>query len=173
MKKVLNYEEGTWFLVPIRDNACVAGVVARVSPTNYGVLLGYFFPQLYTTRPELDVLCDLKPSRAKTCMIFGHIGLLSREWPIVGKCVRWSSSEWPMPTFVRKNPLNGQRFEISYNDNDPAIQISEQPISDEDKRNLEQDGLFGHGAVRRYLAHLLGYEVPPLSFGAKSGGGKR
>jgi hypothetical protein len=85
---------------------------------------------------------------------------LNGEWKIVGKCDEWSSDAWPMPSFIRKNLLDGQDYEIFYDEKDPAKEMRQELFLDKDRRRLEQDGLFGYGAVQRYMAHIFGYEVP-------------
>lgn len=65
MHKRRKYEEGTWFLVPISDDKFLPGVVTRTSVTNRGVLLGYFFADLFTEKPRLETLCNLKASGAR------------------------------------------------------------------------------------------------------------
>jgi hypothetical protein len=156
------YEEGTWFLVPLDNRDFVAGVVARSSFISHGILLGYFFSDVYDQLPTLDTLCHLKPRDAQVVIRFGDMGLKNGEWPIVGKCVNWSSKDWAMPSFVREEPLTGRRYEVLYDPNDPAQRLSEQELKVDERKDLGRDSLYGHSAVQRYMAHVLGYEVPAL-----------
>jgi hypothetical protein len=156
------YEEGTWFLVPLHNHGFVAGVVARASASIEGILLGYFFSDVYAQHPSLDDLCKLKPHDAREVIRFGDMGLRNGEWPIIGKCTDWSSKNWDVPNFVRIEPLSGRRHEVFYDLDDPAKQIGERELDVRESKDLKRDQLFGHIAVQRYMAHVLGYEVPAL-----------
>src|SRR2546427_613319 len=103
----LPYSEGTVFFVPLRKGGYARGVVARASREGK-VLLGYFFgPRL----PSADVTeCgDLDPAKAILRLRFGDLGLINGEWPIRGRVPGWDRSRWPMPHFVRKDPLGRKR----------------------------------------------------------------
>lgn len=155
MGKRCNYEEGTWFLVPLDQHGFVAGVVARASSTSKGILLGYFFPEVHVQQPGLDMLCGLKPGDAREGIRFGDMGLRNGGWPIIGRCSRWSPETWTMPNFVREEPLTGRRYEVFYNPSDPAERLVEQELKTGERKELKRDSLYGHLAVQRYMAHIL------------------
>lgn len=166
------YEEGTWFLVPLYGCVFSAGVVARVSMSSKGVLLGYFFQNVYMRPPGLDELCDLSPEEACEALIFGDMGLKKGEWPILGRCDAWSSEDWHMPKFMRAEPISGRRYEVFYDTNDPAKRLGERELKYGEYVNLKNDSLFGHIAVQRYISHVLGYAVPALDIEKLRGDGK-
>ena len=100
---ILPYSEGSTFFIPLRNGGYARGVVARASPDGKGVM-GYFFgPRLSSTgRVAWD---DLDPANAILRIRFGDLGLINGEWPICGEIPNWNRSEWPMPDFVRRDPL--------------------------------------------------------------------
>jgi hypothetical protein len=161
-KRKVGYEEGTWFLVPLIQQGFVPGVVARASSTSKGILLGYFFSDIYSEQPNLSTLCELSPSRAREVLRFGDLGLRGGEWPVIGKCINWSSQDWAIPNFVREELLTGRRYEISYDPDNPAIRVGERKLDPGERQELRRDSLLGHLAVQRYMTHILGFEVPPL-----------
>lgn len=156
------YEEGTWFLVPLYGYGFVAGVVARASISSKGILLGYFFSEVYAQPPKIGALCKLKPSEACEALVFGDRGLKRGEWPIIGKCADWFARDWGMPNFVRTELLSGRRYEVFYDANDPAKKAGERELKAEECKDLKQDSLFGHIAVQRYISHILGHTIPAL-----------
>jgi len=152
---MLPYTEGTLFFVPLRNGGYARGVVARASPEGK-VLLGYFFgPQLPTT--EISDLGNLAPSKAILRLRFGDLGLINGEWPIEGRVPEWNRSEWPMPAFVRKDPLGKKKpIIVHYSDIDPSRVESEHPTNDDCE--LAPDSMSGYGSVEIKLTKLLASE---------------
>jgi hypothetical protein len=146
------YSEGSVFLVPLRKGGCARGVVARA--THKGkVLLGYFFgPQL--TSKDLATLDDLKAPNAVLRLLFGDLGLINGEWPVIGRVLDWDRSRWPMPDFVRRDPLSKRAWLVRHSDTDPGITESEHPINFDS--DLPTESLSGYGAVEIKLTKLLG-----------------
>src|SRR3989304_1975741 len=103
----LPYSEGSVFVVPLKDGGFARGVVARTSLEGK-VLLGYFFgPRLASnTAVELN---DLRPPGALLCVRFGDLGLINGEWAVFGKVATWNRLEWPIPDFLRRDPLGKLR----------------------------------------------------------------
>jgi hypothetical protein len=149
----LTYHEGSIFLVPLRNGGYARGVVARASPKGRG-LFGYFFgPRLASIRSL--AFEDLIPSKAVTRLHFGDLGLINREWKICGEIQNWDRSEWPMPDFVRRDPLGKIKPRlVRYSDTDPNKILEEYPVDDDS--GLEVDSLSGYGAVEIKLSKLLG-----------------
>ena len=154
MKTRWPYNEGALFFVPLRNGGYARGVVAR-SGSQGKVLLGYFFgPRL----PSIEVaeLSNLDPSEAILCLRFGDLGLVNGEWPIWGSIPEWNRSEWPMPDFVRKDPLGRkQSMLVRYSDTDPSQIEIESPASDAGA--FGADLMWGYGAVEIKLTKLLSY----------------
>lgn len=148
----LPYSEGSVFLVPLRAGGYARGVVARSAPKGR-VLLGYFFgPRLESN--STVTLNDLDPSKAVLRIRFGDLGLINKEWPIVGSVPDWNRSEWPMPSFVWRDPLGKMKAHlVHYSDDDPTQKTEGNPV--EDDSGLMTDSLSGYGAVEIKLNKLL------------------
>jgi len=152
MKK-LPYTEGSVFLVPLRKGGYARGVVARASPKGKG-LLGYFFGPRLGSAEEGNTNA-LNPGDAMLRVIFGDLGLINGEWVILGKVPDWDRTEWPMPDFVRRDPVGSRKpMLVRYSDDDPMRIEAEFPI--EDDSGLAVDSAYGYGAVEIELTKLLG-----------------
>ena len=152
MKK-LPYEEGDWFAVPLRDRGYAVGLVAR-RPKNARVLLGYFFGPRRDDVPSLDEVSSLSPEQAVSALRFGDLSLVNNEWPVIGRSPSWDRLRWPMPTFVRTEPLRGITWKVHYPNDNPRGN----PTLERVKGNLadfEKDGLYGAGAVEIHLTEIL------------------
>lgn len=149
------YSEGDWFAVPLRGDGFAVGVIARAMPGKEGVLLGYFFGPRRTVPPALEVLGRLSVYDAIMVEIFGDLGIISGEWPLLGRINEWDRAAWPIPEFGRFEELTGRAFKVSYDDENPNNVIREEQIDPGELAGLPQDGLSGAGAVERALTRLL------------------
>ena len=149
----LPYSEGTVFLVPLRNGGYARGVVARATREGKG-LFGYFFgPRLAS--PAVATLDGLDPGKATLRLIFGDLGLMNGEWAVLGTVPDWDRSKWPMPDFVRRDPLGKRKpVLVRRSDTDPMRVEAEYAI--EDDSGLATDALSGYGAVEIKLTKLLG-----------------
>jgi len=148
----LPYSEGTVFLVPLRNGGYARGVVARASSGGKG-LFGYFFgPRLVAA--ENAEITGLDPTNALLRVRFGDLGLISGEWMVLGQLCNWDRSKWPMPDFVRRDPLRKRAWLVRYSDNNPMCVESEHP-TDFDS-DLGTDSGYGYGAVETELTRLIG-----------------
>lgn len=147
----LVYSEGSVFLVPLRGGGYARGVVART--TVHGrVLLGYFFGPRLESAASAN-LADLDPANAILRVRFGDLGLINGEWSIVGQVPKWNRAQWPIPDFVRRDPLRKMKARIvRYSDDDPNRIEDEHPI--DDGLGLEADALYGYGAIEIRLTNL-------------------
>lgn len=152
MKK-LPYAEGVVFLIPLRSTGFARGVVARATAAGE-VLLGYFFgPRLAST--DAITLDDLEPAKAVLKLRFGDLGLIDGKWPICGTLPNWNRSEWPIPDFVRRDPLGYLKpVLVRYADDNPNRVEAEYVV--EDDIGLAADSISGYGAVEVKLTKLLG-----------------
>ena len=148
----LPYSEGTIFLVPLKSGGYARGVVARASPKGRG-LLGYFFgPRLI--EPAGATFDDLQPTDAVLRVRFGDLGLINREWVVCGRVHGWNRIDWPMPDFVRRDPLGRLKPRlVRYSDSDPLQIETEYPIDDDSE--MPTDSAYGYGAVEIELSMLL------------------
>jgi len=149
----LPYSEGTVFFVPLRNGGYARGVVAR-SGSEGTVFLGYFFGPRLSSAASTDV-GDLDPAKAILRVRFGDLGLINGEWPTRGQIPGWNRSQWPMPDFVRKDPLGRKKpVLVRYSDADPSRIESESPTTED--TTLATDSMSGYGAVEIKLTKLLG-----------------
>jgi hypothetical protein len=138
------FSEGTVFLVPLKNGGYGRGVIARADVRG-AVLLGYFFGPRIENK-EGATVHDLNPADAVLLVQFGALGLRNGEWPIIGSVPKWDRAKWPMPDFVRRDPLGyGKPILVRYCDDDPSKLDREFTIDDD--RGLTTDSLYGYGAV--------------------------
>lgn len=152
MSKALNYHEGTWFGVPLRQGGFAVGLVARAT-TQGKVILCYFFGPRRQAVPALSEVERLKPSDAIRVLRVGDLSLIRAEWPIIGIASSWKRLDWPIPPFVRRDDLSRKAWRVHYSDFDPNAIDHEEPEKYESV--LERDGLFGSGAAELMLTKEL------------------
>lgn len=149
----LPYSEGSVFLVPLQGKGYARGVVARAAPKGK-VLFGYFFGPRLSSLDEASME-GLDPRRALLCLRFGDLGLIREEWPVLGSLSSWNRAVWPIPHFVRRDPLRKLKPRlVEYSDSNPNLVIGEQVIDDD--TGLQTDALSGYHAVSIKLDNLLG-----------------
>ena len=148
----LPYREGDIFAVSLTDGKFALGVVAR-APKGGRVLLGYFFPDKLSEIPAKIEVPTLVPENALKVAKFGDLHLIDGKWPVVGHVENWDRSNWPMPMFIREDPIGQSARLVSYSDNDPNQQITEQPC-DFGTEGFETDSLWGAGYTELLLTKL-------------------
>ena len=149
----LPYEEGSVFAMPLRNAGFARGVVAR-APRRGKILLGYFFgPRLETS--EEAMFDDLHPNLAMARIRFGDLGLFEGRWLIIGKVPNWNRADWPIPDFVRRDPISKKAWLVRYVNDDPLRSVSELLSNYDDMQLLDSDGLFGSGAAEAKISKLL------------------
>lgn len=151
MKK-LPYSEGTLFLVPLRGGGFARGLVARATLRGK-VLFGYFWgPRLSS---QLQVTSeDVEPGKAILRAHFSDLGLIKGPWPIISLLPNWNRSHWPMPDFVRQDPLGRLKpILVHYADDDPNKVEYERFV--DDAGGLPTDGLYGAEALEITLSRLV------------------
>jgi hypothetical protein len=132
--------------VPLRDGEAARAVVARAGREGQ-VLFRYFFgPRLDPSNAiQTD---DPHPDRAVLRVMFGDLGLIRGEWTLHGHVPNWNRAEWPMPDFVRRDPLGKRKpVLVRYSDANPLHIETENEIDDD--RGLPKDSLSGSGARLR------------------------
>jgi hypothetical protein len=148
----LPYSEGTWFALPLRDTGFAVGVVARARKAGK-ITICYLFGPRRESVPTLTEVEGLKPVDAIRVLQVGDLSLINGEWPIIGQAASWTRSEWPMPDFVRKDPLSQRAWRVQYSDKDPGK--VEREVPEPFESTLEKDALFGAGAVELVLTSEL------------------
>ena len=144
--------EGTWFAVPVQTGGYALGVVARTTAGG-GVVLAYFFGNVYTKVPLIEDIESLGPESAVRIFRVGDLGLIDGTWPIIGYDPRWRREDWKMPKFIRKDDLSRRAWIVQYSEADANIVESEGPIDYDAK--LERDAVLGAGAVETLLTRML------------------
>jgi hypothetical protein len=149
----INYVEGTWFAIPLRNGGFAVGLVARA--TSEGPhLLAYMFGPKRDAVPTIDDVVDLEPSSAVKVARTGDLKLINGTWPIIGHLPTFRRSAWPFPKFVRTEELARRAWVVEYGDDDPGCPISEVPTPFGTSA-LDRDMSFGAGAVELVLTKLL------------------
>lgn len=149
----VQYREGDWFAVPLRDGGFAVGVIARANPK--AALLGYFFGPRRPEVPTLDNVRELRPADAVLVRKFGHLGIVQGKWPLLGRVDGWDRREWPMPVFVRYEELTGRSFRVFYDDDDPNRVLREEQVAPGEAEQAPKDGLMGAGFAEGALTRLL------------------
>jgi len=141
--KNLPYSEGSIFCVPLSDEQFVLGVVSRMNKGGK-ILLGHFFAPPVIAPPKADEIPPLASANALIVMKFGDLHLWKKKWPIVGKMVPWRRAAWPIPNFLKLDPILGSARLVTFCDDDlqTEVQVSSCPP---DMKGYESPGL--HGAV--------------------------
>lgn len=148
------YSDGDLVAVPLRDSSGYAvGLIA--AHDGGGAVVGYFFGTLFTDFPTLGEASKLGHRDVLRVMRFGDLGLVSGDWRSLGRHESWVASEWPLPTFGRRD-MSGSSFRVVYCAEDLTGPAREEPIDDEECDLLPRDSLSGSGAVERVLTHLIG-----------------
>lgn len=148
----LPYAEESVFTIPLRNGGFARGVVARASPKGK-VLFGYSFgPRLPSTaNVPID---DLRAVDSILRLRSGDMGLIQGQWQVCGTIPRWNRSEWPMPDFVRREPISNRVWLVQRSDDDPGRVIMESRT--EPDCPLATDSMSGYGAVEIKLTNLIG-----------------
>jgi hypothetical protein len=157
MQMKLPYEEGSVFAMPLRNGGFARGVVAR-APRRGRALLGYFFgPRLET--PASATLDDLHPNLAVARIRFGDLGLIQGQWLVIGKVPNWNRADWPIPDFVRRDPISRKAWLVRYLNDEPLRSLSEPLSNYDDLQFLDNDGLSGSGAAEIKISKLLALQL--------------
>ena len=87
--------------------------------------------------------------------MFGDLGLINREWPVIGESDDWDRDAWPLPLLVRKNTISGKLSLIEYSEDDPKHEIAMHECPAGAEQEYPRDGLYGYIAVQIELTRLL------------------
>ncbi|WP_437484567.1 Imm26 family immunity protein [Sorangium sp. So ce1014] len=146
-------DEGTWFAVPLRSRGFAIGVVARTS-SGGGVVLSYFFGDVWEQPPPLKDVKRLRSESAVRILRVGDLGLIDETWPVIGRDPDWQRSEWKVPEFLRRDELSRKAWKVAYSDCDANVVVSEVRTAYEET-GLERDAVLGAGAAEIVLTRLL------------------
>jgi Immunity protein 26 len=166
-------KEGTWFAVPLPSgNGYAVGLIARTSKRN-SVLFGYFFGPIRKTVPEIEELASMRLQESILAVRFVDTFLVEKKWPIIGKLPDWDRDLWPMPSFLRTDPLNNHSWTVEYSEEDLSRERSITLVKGA-LPNLPKDSIAYNGVVEALLtqrlepnAKIIRKEPSPISAGAK------
>jgi len=147
----LEFPEGTWFAVPLRDGGFCRGLMAR----NFGkgIAFGYFFGPKKPTIEDLPSVPGLRPRDAILVGRFGDLGLLNGEWKVIGRDAPWDRTAWPLPPFIRVDEGTNTAMMTTFDDNLKII--SDEPCDPSLAAVFPEDGSMGYGFVEIRLTRLL------------------
>ena len=158
----INYAEGDCFAVPLCDGGFARGVIARMNKK--GVVLGYFFGPKILKITDIYITPDMIPANCIDASFFGHLGLVTNEWTVIGKIAPWIRGDWPIPIYGFIDPIWKKWGELRYTSEKDLLTSVFQRVSVEEASLHLQNGLSGSKAVEIYLNKLLreGNTPPPV-----------
>jgi hypothetical protein len=143
--------EGHLYGVPLEGGLAGVCLVARTGRLG---ALGYFSNQVFEQPPELTD-ASFSPDQAAWVGLFGDLGIINGEWPLIDTVPDWNRDMWPLPVFGRLSELSGRAFRVTYDDR--LRSRSEVEAADPDEvAILPVDMLAGSAAAERRLSRLLG-----------------
>ena len=148
-----NYQVGDWFLVPLIGGGSGLGIVAR---DDDGILLGYFFPEVYNEIPlELEIR-KLQPSDAILIKMLSDLHLLKNIWTVIFHTEDFKPSDWPLPKFGNLDIVDPSRAYITRYPDDNIGDIGDMwEVKPNAILGLPKAGLAGAGAIESSLNRLL------------------
>ncbi len=149
----INYKEGSLFSVPLRSGGFGVGLVAR-STKRGPIILAYLFNKKFTKHPELTDLPSFSAKDAATVIRVGDLGLIRGEWKILGDIPNWDRSLWKFPKFIRREPFTGRILLVTFSEDDPAVYLYEERITEEEARHLGLSSVSGAGAAEIHLTEV-------------------
>jgi hypothetical protein len=117
--------------------------------------MGYFFGPPRDAVPTLEDAKGLTAGDAVLVCQFGHLGLKTKKWPVLGRRDDWDPADWPMPVFGRYEELTGRSFLVHYAEDDPNKFIGEELVAAAVAMQAPKDSLFGDVFLEIRLARLL------------------
>lgn len=152
MKKSINYSEGTIFALKLRKEGFAIGIVTRVSKSENGIIMAWFSDKRFNEIPGLARIESIADFPFKWRI--GDLSLIDNTWSVLGQKQNFKSEDWPIPTFIRKDPFSNKAWEVKYRENDIETIQSETP-TDFSREDLERDSLMGAGSVELKLDKLV------------------
>lgn len=139
------FGEGSIVEIPV-EGSHVLAVVARTA-FEAGVALLYLFS------PAI-VRGSLSPVAALGAVRTGLQSLQDGRWRVVGSVEDWRSSDWPVPEFVREDPIRRKRWRVRYAEHDLLTPLNEATLSDEEPAGLT-DRVYGVDALEKMISRVL------------------
>jgi len=146
-KKSVKYSEGDLFLIELKNDQKILGIIAR----RYGktkLLLGFFWKYNFLITDDYI----LKKQDAILITKFGGLGFELSDWQVLGKYEHWHREDFGFPEFKRYDTIRDTFFAVSYNES--FEQTSLRPISTEQSKAFFEDGSHGHISLENYLLKI-------------------
>lgn len=148
----LPYRDGDWFAVPLRSRGFGVGTIA--CHDGRGGVIGYFVGERFEQLPTFQVVNRFSRADALRVLRFGDLGLIRSAWPVIGRSEAWSSVDWPVPAFGRRD-VSGRCYRVEYDPHDLRQPYRELEVEEGECNRLPRDALAGSGAVEKLLTSLL------------------
>ena len=143
--------EGQWVEISL-DGGFAYGCVARTGSS--GVLLGYFY--VFRESLALNAICALHSSEADAIARFGDLAIRRGTWRVLDRCDTWDRERWPVPTFLKRDPLRSDVWwHVQYSEEDISQAVARQPSTGPPNAELPHDGTYGYQALEIMLARIL------------------
>lgn len=159
-EKQTPYQEGDWFAVPLEGGTYAVGILARVPQLKkhrYN-LFAYFFGPKLKNIPSLAEPTSFKPSDSiYYAVCFGVTGLMSGEWPIIGRFEDWNRTKWPLPLMsaFRSQVGGSHYFLIELDDENPGEEKALHKSTEDECNNYWGIGSAGYKFVESMLGRIL------------------
>lgn len=156
--KVVKYNEGQWFAVPLKQEGYALGIIVRGSYRTKGGL-GYFFGPKYESVPSgAETYLKNKDNSILICH-FGDLGIIKGQWPLIHESKPYKRNDWPVPLFHRILPLPEGKVVIveyrqDYSGIEPPIRETIAAI-DEEILKFPKDVFSGSKAIEIKLSKML------------------
>jgi hypothetical protein len=156
VKKRIKYSEGQWFAVPLRDDGYAIGIIVRGEYKTKGGL-GYFFGPRYSNIPSGEETFAKNKENAILVGIFGDLGIITGEWPLIQNGKPFIREEWPVPLFKRIDSFNEDiALIVEYDEeNIPGRPVRETITTTDSVLEFPDDGVYGSGSIEKTLTNLL------------------
>jgi len=156
--KVVKYNEGQWFAVPLKLGGYALGIIVRGSYRTKGGL-GYFFGPKFLEVPSGAETYSKTKDNSILISHFGDLGIIRGQWPLIQDGRPFYRDEWPMPLFVRELPLpEGKAMIVEYRQGSSGVEV---PIREtittinKEIQNFPKDVFSGRGAIEIKLSRIL------------------
>jgi len=156
-EKHIQYHEGQWFAVPLRQGGYALGIIVRGSYKTKGGL-GYFFGPKYEDVPGDKATWEKHPGEALLIARFGDLGIIRGSWPLIQSTRPFSKEKWPIPKFGTEVPFPpGKGFIRDYEQasSGELICIRQTLVDADDLQGFPEDVDMGGGSVEIKLTKLL------------------
>ncbi|GLS27584.1 Imm26 family immunity protein [Marinibactrum halimedae] len=154
MKSNKNLKVGDVFTVPLRDKQTVTGLIISLSKgRGIKTVFGYFF----TEPPEVVVSAyqsgQLRKENSVYACMFSGLGFVDDDWKVIDNIPNFPVESWEHYEFRNQSLTSGAWRKSIYNKNFKLIDMINS--SEDECKDLYEDGLSGYGAVQGVLNSVV------------------